>query len=152
MIASLISDRLASEQAYIEWVATMTSGSLAIAAVTFSTSTVEAILIPQWHINTPILGFSSVISRSGGYSLFVTIVPRAFASSSMDIEAAALAWVTVSGISLGSWNTPATNIPGLDVSRGKKRSVAQKPYSFNSMPSLEIVEETDFLIYPDGLW
>ena len=38
----------------------------------------------------------------------------------MDREAAALAWVTVSGMSFGSWNAPATKTPGRDVSSGVK--------------------------------
>ena len=42
---------------------------------------------------------------------------RADASSSIDMDAAALACVTVSGISLGSWKAPATNTPGLEVDK-----------------------------------
>ena len=63
-------------------------------------------------------------------------VLRAAASSSMAIEAAALACVTVSGMSFGSWKAPATNTPGREVDSGDSRSVAQKPYSLSSMPSV----------------
>ncbi len=117
-MAVLISDRLASEHAYMVWVASTISGSWETAWVTFSTSTVEAIFMPQWHTNTPILGSSSVTSCSNGYSLLVTSVSRAGDSNSMDMAAAALAWVTVSGISLGSWKAPATKTPGRDVFSG----------------------------------
>jgi len=46
----------------------------------------------------------------------------------------ALAWVTVSGMSLGSWKAPATKTPGRDVSSGEKRLVLQKPNSLSSIP------------------
>ena len=45
-------------------------------------------------------------------------VLRAEASSSMAIDAAPLACVTVSGMSLGSWNAPPTKTPGRDVDSG----------------------------------
>ena len=57
------------------------------------------------------------------------------------MEAAALAWVTVSGISLGSWKAPATKTPGRDVSSGENRLVLQKPNSLSSIPSCAMLSE-----------
>src|ERR1017187_1563082 len=58
-------------------------------------------------------------------------VLRADASSSMAMDAAALAWVTVSGMSLGSAAAPPTNTPGREVDSGRSRSVSQKPNSLS---------------------
>ena len=49
------------------------------------------------------------------------------------MDAAALAWVTVSGMSLGSCAAPPTNTPGREVDSGRSRSVSQKPYWLSLM-------------------
>ena len=72
------------------------------------TSMTEAMFWPQWQMNTPTRGASSVMSRSQGYSRRFISVPRAEASWSMAHAAAAEAWATDSGMSLGSWKAPAT--------------------------------------------
>ena len=68
----------------------------------------EAMLWPQWQMNTPTRGGSSVMSRSQGYSRRWMSVPRDSASWSIAQAAAAEAWATDSGMSLGSWKAPAT--------------------------------------------
>jgi hypothetical protein len=45
----------------------------------------------------------------------------------MAFAAAALACMTVSGMSFGSWNAPAGKTPGRDVSRGRSSLVKAKP-------------------------
>ena len=69
---------------------------------TLGTSTPLAILVPQRQTKTPTLGDSPVTSRSGGYSFSVTNVPRLSERSCADSDAAPLAIVTESGISLGA--------------------------------------------------
>ncbi len=69
------------------------------------------------HANPRLFIRHIMLSRIG---LFVMRVLRACDSSSMDMEAAALAWVTVFGYILGFLEAPATKTPGRDVSSGGK--------------------------------
>ena len=108
MIMSLMCCWLVSEQVYMLASAWQTLGMPEAFPATFSTSMTEAMLWPQWQMNTPTRGDSSVTSRSQGYSWRWIMVPRAEASWSMAQAAAAEAWATDSGMSLGSWNAPAT--------------------------------------------
>ena len=85
-----------------------TSAMLGASRATCSTSMTEAMLWPQWHTKTPTRGGSSVTSRSQGYSCCLIRLPRAGANWSMTQPAAAEAWATDSGMSLGSWKAPAT--------------------------------------------
>ena len=108
LIMSLMCCWLVSEQVYRLASAWQTLGILAAFPATRSTSMTEAMLWPQWQMNTPTRGDSSVMSRSQGYSWRWIRVPRAGASWSMAHAAAAEACATDSGMSLGSWNAPAT--------------------------------------------
>jgi hypothetical protein len=129
-----MADKLVSEQVNIVWVKNSTPGWLAMASTTRSTSTTEAMFIPQWQTNTPIRGSSSVTSCSLGYFFLVISECRADAKSSIDIEAAALACVTVSGMSLGSWKAPPTKTPSREVARGDRRFVEQNWNSLRTTP------------------
>ncbi len=91
--------------------------------------------MPQWQMKTPILGGWPLTSSSSGYSFFFTKVPRTEDSNSPTLAEAALAWVTVSGISLGEEAAPQTNIPSFDVLMGVKVRVLKKPYLSSSTPS-----------------
>ena len=96
------------------------AGSLAY-STTSGTLTTPPMLIPQWQTKTPMRGASSATSRSGGYDRLAAFrLPRASASSAEARAAAQLASITVSGMSFGSANAPATNTPGREVPAGWK--------------------------------
>ena len=102
-----------------------TLGMSAALSATCFTSMTDEMFWPQWQMNTPTRGSSSVVSRSQGYSWRLTSEPRAGASCSMAQAAAADACATDSGMSLGSWNAPATYTPGRLAVIGLKRFVSQ---------------------------
>src|SRR5659263_743802 len=95
-------------------------------------------------MNTPIRASWAVISFSEGYSFSLTSVPRALDNRDNAFDAAPLAWMTVSGISFGSVNGPATNIPSLDELTGENEPVLQKLYSFNDIPKVPEICFADF--------
>jgi len=97
-------DKLVSAQVNMVCVARTTPGSFSMFLTTRSTSTTEAMFRPQWQMKTPMRGSSSVTSCSSGYVFFTVRVWRAEANSSIAMEAAPLACITVSGMSFGSWN------------------------------------------------
>ena len=92
-------------------------------------------LMPQWQMKQPMRGAAPRTSMSGGYCFSVTSSPRESLRRLAASAAAALHWVTVSGMSFGPWNAPATKTPGRDVLRGANSLVAAKPCSFRSTPS-----------------
>jgi hypothetical protein len=81
--------------------ATTTLGRVSAYALTFGTSTTPPMLMPQWQTNTPMRGASPTISFSTGYSFFLTRLFLTGARRPMAVLAAALASITVPGISLG---------------------------------------------------
>ena len=89
------------EQVYRFSSAKTTLPSEAAYSLTPGTLTTPAILLPQRQTKTPIRGSSRRTSLGSGYSLRVTIVPRASARMPEAAAAAPLAWATVSGMSFG---------------------------------------------------
>ncbi len=63
---------------------------------------------PQWQTKTPTRGSTPTTSVSVGYSLSTVSVPRESERPVMTLAAAAEAWATESGMSLGSPNGPTT--------------------------------------------
>ena len=95
-----------SEHVYSVSVANSTPGSWLAYSATLSTPMTPAMLLPQWHTNTPTRGSSPTTLRSAGYSLSTVSVPRESARPVMTWAAAAEACATLSGMSLGSPNGP----------------------------------------------
>jgi len=93
-----------------------------------------AMFEPQWQMKTPMRGSSALMSRSTGYSFSTVSVPRESASPVITWAAAAEAWATLSGMSLGSPNGPTTKTPSRLVARGANSSSLQKPWRLSSMP------------------
>ena len=73
---SLMCCWLVSEQVYRLASAWHTLGIPAAFFATCSTSITEAMFCPQWQMNTPTRGASSVVSRSQGYSRRSIRLPR----------------------------------------------------------------------------
>ena len=103
-------------------------------STTFETSRKPAILVPQQHTNTPILGGSPLTSISCGISLVFVKVPLDSASVLAAAAAEALDSMTDWGISLGPSKVPQTNMPGLDVWTGSKLLVNACWYWSSSIP------------------
>src|SRR5680860_1347209 len=74
-------------------------------------STTLPIFAPQWHMNTPTRGSSSVTSLSCGYTLSLASLPRLLWRSSPQRDSAPLAVTTDSGISIGPWFQGPMDIP-----------------------------------------
>ena len=89
---------------------------------------------PQWQTKTPMRASSSAMSRSTGYSFSTVSVPRESARPVITWAAAAEAWATESGMSLGSPNGPTTKTPSRLVAMGSNSSSLQKPWRLSSMP------------------
>ncbi len=117
-------------------VANATPGRSLAYSATLSTSTTPAMLVPQWQTKTPTRGSSPTTSRSGGYSLSTVSVPRESARPVITCAAAAEAWATLSGMSLGSPNGPQTKTPSRVVSSGWNSCSSQKPCRLRSTPSV----------------
>ena len=115
-------------------VANSTPGSVCAYCATPSTSITPAMLLPQWQMNTPTRGSSLLTSRSVGYSLSTVSVPRLSARPVITWAAAAEAWATESGMSLGSLNGPTTKTPLRLVSSGLNSCRSQKPWRLRAIP------------------
>ncbi len=105
-IFSFIIPWVSAEQVYKFLSVITTFGRVLAYLVTSGTSTYPPILIPQWQINTPIRGGCPATKISGGNVFSVIKVPLFWYNSWLTHPAAALAWVTVSGISFGWEKAP----------------------------------------------
>ena len=135
-MALIILPCVSAEQVYRFSSACTTYGSVPAYTATDGTSTTRAILDPQRHTKTPTRGSCPLISTSGGYSFSVTSVPRASLITSAARQAALLALITDSGISIGISNAPATYMPSRVVIFGASSFVWQKPNLSSVMPNL----------------
>ena len=134
-IFSRMSVRLSLEHVYMVSVAYSTPGSCLAYSATFSTSITPAMLLPQWQTKTPTRGSSPTTSLSAGYSLSTVSVPRESARPVITWAAAAEAWATESGMSLGSPNGPTTKTPLRLVSSGLNSCSSQKPCRLRATPT-----------------
>ena len=134
-ICSRMRSCVSCEQVYRLCSAKATPGKPAAYSTTSGTFTTAPMLMPQWQIKTPTCGISPLTSRSSGQMRSSVNVPRALASSADTWAAAQEASITVSGMSLGSPNAPATNMPGRVVCAGCRMGGSAKPYSLSAIPN-----------------
>ena len=104
-------------------------------STTAGTSATPPILRPQWQTNTPTRGGSWETSRSGGKTFSRTRVSRASARRREAAAAAALASITVWGMSLGPLKKPQEKTPGREVVTGAKHSASMNLLGLSLTPN-----------------
>src|SRR5271157_938333 len=124
--------------------ANLTPGSDVAYFTTDGTSTTEAMLMPQRHTYTPILGGSPRRSFCAGMSAFISFTERPPIAEAA-AEAAPLASITDSGMSLGPLTLPHTNTPGLLVETGSISPMRTNPdpSSATERPFAVVIEAGD---------